>query len=134
MNYEDVELGDELPSEQPDVSMERIVQFTEAADQRFPRFTSHEAARAEGLPGALVPGIMSQALLAAMIHRWAPGCRITKLDTVFRAPIVVGTSPTVTGAVTDLDDEARTVEIDLTITAEDGRTGVLGTAIVTFAS
>ncbi|MDH3678342.1 MAG: hypothetical protein OEV40_00180, partial [Acidimicrobiia bacterium] len=100
----------------------------------FPRFTSHEAARAEGLPGALVPGIMSQALLAAMIHRWAPGCSIHRLDTVFRAPLVVGTKPTISGAVTDTDDDNRTAELDLTITAEDGRTGVLGTAIVSFTA
>ena len=134
MNYEDVELGDDLPTETPDVSMERVVAFTKAADQHFERFTSHEAARAEGLPGALVPGIMSQALLSAMIHRWAPGCHIAKLDTVFRAPLVVGTKPTISGAVTDTDDDNRTVEIDLTMVAEDGRTGVLGTAIVAFGS
>ncbi|MGI9594722.1 MAG: MaoC family dehydratase [Acidimicrobiales bacterium] len=133
MNYEDVELGDDLPTETPDVSMAKVVQFTEAAEQRFPRFTNHEAAKAEGLPGALVPGIMSQGLLAAMIHRWAPGSTVVSLDTVFRAPVVVDTRPTLTGAVTDTDDDNRTAEIDLTITTEDGRTGVLGTAVVAFA-
>lgn len=132
--YDEVELGDDLPTEHPDVSMERVVTFTEAAHQRFPRFTSHEAARAEGLPGALVPGIMSQALLAAMIHRWAPGSTIRKIDTVFRAPLIVGTTPTISGAVTDTDDDERTAELDLTITAEDGRTSVIGTAIVAFAA
>ena len=39
----------------------------------------------------------------------------------------------ITGAITDTDDEARTAEIDLTIAAEDGRTGVIGTAVVSFA-
>lgn len=133
MTYDDVELGDDLPTETPDVSMAKVVKFTKAADQEFVRFTSHEAAKAEGLPGALVPGIMSQGLLAAMIHRWAPGSHIVKLDTVFRAPVVVDTSPTLSGAVTDTDDDARTAEVDLTITTEEGRTGVLGTAIVSFA-
>jgi acyl dehydratase len=132
VRYEDVELGDELPTEQPDVSMEQVVRFTVAARQDFARFTDHEAARAEGLPGALVPGIMSQGLLAAMIHRWAPNCRILELDTVFRSPLVVGTAPTITGAVTSTDDDSRTAEVDLTIMAEDGRTGVLGTAVVAF--
>lgn len=133
MRYEDVELADELPTEHPDISMEKIVQFTGAAKMRFPRFIDHEFARSEGLPGALVPGIMSQGLLAAMIHRWAPGCRILSLDTVFRAPLIVGTVPTVSGAVTDTDDEARTVELDLTVTTDDGRTSVLGTATVAFS-
>jgi acyl dehydratase len=133
MNYEDVELGDDLPTEHPDVSMEMVRKFADAARQPFGRFIDHEAARAEGLPGALVPGIMSQGLLAAMIHRWAPGCRILKLDTVFRSPVLVDTKPTISGAVTGTDDEARTAEVDLTILAEDGRTGVLGTAIVAFS-
>lgn len=134
MNYSDVELGDDLPVEHPDISMERIEEFVDAANHRFERFVSHEAAKSEGLPGALVPGIMSQGLLAAMVHRWAPGSTITKLDTVFRGPLVVGTRPEITGAVTDTDDETQTAEIDLTITSEEGRTTVVGTALVTFAS
>jgi hypothetical protein len=75
---------------------------------------------------------MSQGFLAAMIHRWAPGCRITKIDTVFRTPIVVGSAPRCTGAVTDHDEETRTVEIDLTVVNDTGSTGVLGTAVVAF--
>ena len=31
MRYEDIELGDELPVEHPDISMEKILMFTEAA-------------------------------------------------------------------------------------------------------
>ena len=82
--------------------------------------------------GAIVPGIMSQGLLASMIHRWAPGSTIHKIDTVFRGTLLVDTEITMTGAVTDTDDHARTAEIDLTITAADGRTGVIGTAVVSF--
>ena len=74
MRIDDVELGDELPEERPDVSLETVRRFVKAAQMDFPRFTDHEHARAEGLPGAVIPGIMSQGQLAAMIHRWAPGC------------------------------------------------------------
>ena len=69
----DVEFGEDLPVFEPDTSLDNVIRFTEAAGWRGPRFTDHEAARKEGLPGALVPGIMSQGFLAAMIHRWAPG-------------------------------------------------------------
>ena len=51
MRIEDVELGDELPEERPDVSLETVRRFVKAAQMDFPRFTDHEAARAEGLPG-----------------------------------------------------------------------------------
>ncbi len=131
MRYSDVELGDDLPETHPDVSLEKVRQFVKSANLDFPRFTDHEFARKEGLPGALVPGIMSQGLLAAMIHAWAPGARIRKLDTVFRTPMVVGTNPICRGAVTDTDDEHQIVEIDLTVLDETGATThVLGTALV----
>jgi acyl dehydratase len=130
VKFSDVRLGDELPETHPDTSLEKVRQFVRAADMDFPRFTDHDAARREGLPGALVPGIMSQGFLAAMIHAWAPGARVRKLDTVFRNPIVVGTKATCAGAVTDVDEERRLAEIDLTMLDEHGVTTVLGTATV----
>ena len=41
--------------------------------------------------------------------------------------------PTDPDAVTDTDEERRTVEIDLTILAETGETAVMGTAVVALA-
>ncbi len=132
MRIDDVELGDELQEEHPDVSLETVRRFVRAAEMDFPRFTDHDAARAEGLPGAVIPGIMSQAHLAAMIHRWAPGCSILSLDTIFRTSMVVDTPVVCRGAVTDIGDDG-TVEIDVTtINETSGATGVLGTARVRF--
>jgi len=128
--YEDVEFGEELPEFTPDISMAKVVQFTEAAKMNFGRFTDHEEARKSGLPGAIVPGIMSQGILVALIHRWAPTAQIQKIDTVFRAPLVVDSAPSIRGVVTDMDDENRTLEIDLTLCNEEGETRVLGTALV----
>ena len=132
LSYDDVELGDDLPDESPDVSMSKVTAFCTAAKHVFERFVDHEAARKEGFPAAIVPGIMSQSLLLAMIHRWAPGCTVRKIDTVFRGSLLVDSNVTMSGAVTDTDDEARTAEVDLVITAEDGRTGVIGAAVVEF--
>jgi acyl dehydratase len=128
--FEDVEFGEELEACTPDVSMPSVMQFTEAAHMNFGRFTDHEAAKKSGLPGAIVPGIMSQGILVAMIHRWAPNADIQKIDTIFRAPLVVDSEPTFRGVVTDLDDETRIVEIDLTLSNEANETRVLGTARV----
>jgi acyl dehydratase len=130
MRISDVQVGDELPVTYPDVSLERVRLFVESTNMAFPRFTDHEKARREGLPGAIVPGIMSQGLLAAMIHTWAPGSEIRKLDTVFRNPIIVGSRATCAGAVTDVDTDQRLVELDITMHDEAGVTTVLGTAVV----
>ena len=129
-SFEDVEFGEDLPEVTPDVSMPRVLAFTETAAMSFSRFTNHEAAKKEGLPGAIVPGIMSQGILAAVIHAWAPDAEVLKLDTTFRQPVIVDSKPLCRGVVTDMNDEARTVEIDLTIANETGETRVVGTATV----
>jgi acyl dehydratase len=131
--FDQVELGDDLPELHPDVSLARVSRFAHNAQMRANRFTDHERARAEGLPGAIVPGIMSQGILAAMVHGWAPGCQIEQIDTVFRAPVLADSSPVCRGVVTDTDPERRTVQLDLTIENERGETRVMGTATVRLA-
>ena len=130
--FEDIEFGEELEELAPDVTMPTIHKFTKATHMTFGRFNDHEEARAAGLPGAIVPGIMSQGIMAAQIHAWAPGATILKLDTIFRAPVIVDSQPRCRGVVTDLREDERIVEIDLTLVNEDDETRVLGTALVAF--
>jgi acyl dehydratase len=129
-SYSDVGFGDELPAYEPDISMPMIVRFTETAHMNFGRFTDHEEARKSGLPGAIVPGIMSQGILVAMIHRWAPAAELLKIDTVFRAPVIVDSKARCAGVVTDMNDDEKIIEIDLTLVNEADETRVLGTASV----
>ena len=129
--FSQVELGDELPDLHPDVSMPVIYRFAhEAAYMPAARFIDHEGARKEGLPAAIVPGIMSQGLLASLVHRWCPEATILRIDTIFRAPVLVDSDPVCRGVVTATDEESRTVEIDLTIVNESDETRVVGTAPV----
>jgi len=126
----DVEFGAEIPTFTPDTSLENVKRFGKFVGWGGPRFTDHEAARKEGFPGALVPGVMSQGFLGAMIHRWAPSSEIVAIDTVFRAPVLVYEPHQIVGVVTDVDEEAGCVEIDITITNEAEETRVFGTATV----
>lgn len=129
-----VEFGEELPAFVPDTTLANVKKFAVAAGWNGPRFTDHEAARKEGLPGALVPGIMSQGFLSAMIHRWAPSAEVRMVDTVFRAPCIVDETYNINGVVTDIDEDSGEVEIDLTVTNEAGETRVFGTAKVLIPS
>ena len=128
--FEDVEFGDELPELEPDVSMPKVREFTAAARMQNSRFNDHEKARASGLPGAIVPGIMSQGIMVAQIHAWAPNARVLKIDTIFRAPLLVDSNPRCRGVVTDLREDERVAEIDLTMVNEEDETRVMGTALV----
>ena len=65
----DVEFGAELPTFEPDTRLETGARFAHLIGWGGPRFTDHEGAKKEGLPGAMIPGVMSQGYLVAMIHR-----------------------------------------------------------------
>ena len=126
--FGDVEFGEDLPSIDVDVSLPNVKDFAKAARMETGRFIDHEEARRNGLPGAIVPGIMSQGMLVALIHRWAPNAEILNVDTIFRAPLLVDSQPTASGVVTDIDEDARVIEIDLMLKNEKGETPVMGTA------
>ncbi len=126
--FEDVEFGEDLPEIKPDISLENVRLFARSALMMAGRFIDHEEARKAGLPGAIVPGIMSQGILVALIHRWAPNAKILHVDTIFRAPLIVDTKPTASGVVTDIDEETKVIEIDLMMKNEKGETPVVGTA------
>jgi acyl dehydratase len=126
--FQDVEFGEDLPEIQADISLENVKLFARSARMQAPRFIDHDAAREAGLPGAIVPGIMSQGILVALIHQWAPNAKILNVDTIFRAPLLVDTQPVASGVVTDIDDETKVIEIDLMLKNEKGETPVVGTA------
>ncbi len=124
----DVEFGVELPSFTPDTSLENMQHHGKYVGWGIGRFVDHDIARKEGFPGAIVPGVLSQGFLGAMIHRWAPNANITAIDTIFRAPVLVDHPHKITGVVTDINEEDGTVEIDISITNEAEETRVFGTA------
>ena len=126
--FQDVEFGEDLPEIQPDISLDTVKLFSKSSLMLAPRFTDHDAAREAGLPGAIVPGIMSQGILVALIHRWAPNATILNIDTIFRSPLIVDTKPVASGVVTDIDDDSKVIEIDLMLKNEKGETPVVGTA------
>lgn len=128
----EVEFGEEIPAFEPDTSLETVKTFAKLVGWGGARFSDHEAARKEGLPGAMVPGILSQGYLVAMIHRWAPDAEIKAIDTVFRAAVIADEKHTITGVVTDINEANRMVEVDITVANEKGETRVFGTATVEF--
>lgn len=128
----DVSFGEELPPFDPDTSLSLVTPFARAVGwgDGDGRFADHERARAQGLPGALVPGIMAMGFLTTMIHGWAPTGRITHVDTVFRAPLLADEPCHIGAVVTDIDEEAGIVELDLSVKNDAGETRIFGTARV----
>ncbi|MFT5393778.1 MAG: hypothetical protein ACI8PT_003982 [Gammaproteobacteria bacterium] len=127
----DVEFGHELEPFIPNTALTNTKAFADAVGYSGNgRFEDHDLAKKQGLPGALVPGIMGMAFLTSMIHHWSAAAKIEKVDTVFRAPMLADQPLTISAVVTDIDEETGLVELDLSIKNEKEETRVFGTANV----
>ena len=127
-NLQDVGFGEELPAYVPDTTLKRSAEFASIVGWEGARFSDHEKAKEEGLAGAMVPGILNQAYFSAMIHKWAPNATLLSIDTIFRAPVIADQAYTMQATVTDIDENAGIIEIDLIMSNEKKETRVLGTA------
>lgn len=128
----DVEFGAELDPFEPDTSLSAARQFAQAVGWGTGggRFDDHELARKQGLPGALVPGLLAMGFLTTMIHRWAPTAKVQHIDTVFRAPLLADEVCHLSAVVTDIEEETGIVELDLSAKNSADETRVFGTASV----
>ena len=135
--YDEVELGDELAPVERVATDQAVLDFCKVwIDPRTGgftgRFTDDEAARAEGLPGAMVPGIMSMAYMAQFLSRWAEGGSLKKLDVVFRQVVLHEQPLRLVGVVTDKNrvGDENLVECDVSLENADGERLVSGQGTV----
>jgi len=81
----------------------------------------------------ITPGNMSMGLLATLIESWAGAGALTRLGTTFRGLVLPDRTIRLCGAVTQKDDDARTVELDVWLESDEGERLVIGTASVKLA-
>lgn len=85
---DDIAVGDLLGPLQKILTASIVAKFCTVWGRKPPnRFTDDEIARKEGLQAAIVPGIMSLALVSNLLTTWAPGGHVRRLETLFRRPV-----------------------------------------------
>ena len=136
--FEDVEPGYELPALVREPTREQLDAFTKVWGSGIGRFTSDDAARAEGFSGVILPGNMTMAFLAQFLTEWAgPAGKLMRLDVDFRRSVQPGDRLTCAGIVTDTettdDGESRAV-LDVYIETQKGERALQGTAQVVLPS
>ena len=131
--WDEVSEGDEIGPITRLLSKDEVRAYARACGVYFPRFTDDEGARQEGLPGMITPGNMSMGLLATLIESWAGAGALTRLGTTFRGLVLPDRIIRLCGAVTQKDDDARTVELDVWLESDEGERLVIGTASVKLA-
>ena len=130
MTFADVEEGDELPPEELFLSKDAVRAYAAASGIAFPRFTDDEGARREGLPGMIAPGNMSMGLLASRLERWAGPGALVRLGVTFRGLVLPDRTVRLFAVVTQKDDQARRVEVDVWMESDECERLVIGTASV----
>lgn len=131
--YDEVEVGDEIGPLSKKPTLEQVKAFCRAYGVAEPnRFTDMEAARREGVPHLIIPGIMSMAFLSQLVTGWASNITLKKLDVIFRAPVKHEETIQCRGLVTDKEvrDGQNCVECDLYVENSQGQRAVTGKAIV----
>ena len=128
--FDDVIEGDEIGPVTRLLSKDEVRAYARACEVYFPRFTDDEGARQEGLPGMITPGNMSMGLLATLINGWAGAGSLRRLGTTFRGLVLPDRTIRLCGAVTQKDEAARTVELDVWLESDEGERLVVGTASV----
>ncbi len=128
--FDEVFEGDEIGPITRLLSKDEVRAYARACGVFFPRFTDDEGARQEGLPGMITPGNMSMGLLATLIESWAGAGALRRLGTTFRGLVLPDRTIRLCGAVTQKDDDARIVELDVWLESDEGERLVIGTASV----
>lgn len=121
--------GDALtPTSIGPISQTDIVRFAGAGGDFNPLHHDLEVARAAGFERPIAMGQFSAGLVAAALSDWAGIAAVRRLEVRFRAPVPIGATLTITGAVTQVTDDIATLE--LAATRDDGVVAIVGSADV----
>ena len=135
--FEEIELDDEIGPLEKVATDEEVLNFCNMWGDREPsRFTDQAIAEKSRLPGTIIPGIMSMALMANLLTDWAGPTGVKDLDLVFRQPVPHNKPLKIMATVTDTrqEDGENLVECDIMMTGAEGERYVGGTALLSLPS
>lgn len=128
--------GMELPtSVVNDLCVEDFVRYAGASGDFHPLHYDRDVAERTGREAPVAQGMLIAGIASATVTRWLGIERIRSFSTRFTDIVWEGDSVSVTGEVDDVseDPSGMTVEVNLSVTAEDGREVVTGSATAAFA-
>ncbi|MFF4184418.1 MaoC family dehydratase [Streptomyces sp. NPDC001691] len=140
IRYEDVEPGTELPAQSFPVSRATLVQYAGASGDFNPIHWNEKFAKEVGLPDVIAHGMFTMAAAVRVVTDWVGDpAAVTEYGVRFTKPVVVPNDET--GALIEvsakvaakLDDEARTVRVDLTAMSAGQKVLGMSRAVVRLA-
>lgn len=140
ISYDEVEAGTELPAQSFPVSRAALVEYAGASGDFNPIHWNERFAREVGLPDVIAHGMFTMASAIRVVTDWTgdPGA-VVEYGVRFTKPVVVpdddkGAVIEVTAKVAaKLDDQERTVRVDLTAIADGQKVLGMSRAVVRLA-
>ncbi|WP_055556055.1 MaoC family dehydratase [Streptomyces sp. NBRC 110028] len=140
VSYDAVEVGTELPGRTFPVNRADLIRYAGASGDFNPIHWNEKFAKEVGLPDVIAHGMFTMAEAIRVVTDWIgdPGA-IADYGVRFTKPVVVPNDDK--GAIIEvaakvaakLDDEARTVRVDLTATSEGQKVLGMARAVVRLA-
>lgn len=132
-DFDALAVGDVVAERDVHLTRDSLVRYAGASGDFNPIHYRDDVATGVGLPGVIAHGMLTMGLAVQPVVDWVGDpARVSDYQVRFTRPVVVdpeaGADVSVSAKVGELDAEARTARVDLTVTF-DGRT-VLGKAQV----
>ncbi|WHM37198.1 MaoC family dehydratase [Streptomyces sp. BPTC-684] len=140
IRYEDVETGTELPAQSFPVSRATLVQYAGASGDFNPIHWNEKFAKEVGLPDVIAHGMFTMASAIRVVTDWVGDpAAVVEYGVRFTKPVVVPNDEA--GALVEvsakvaakLDDEAKTVRVDLTAMSAGQKVLGMSRAVVALA-
>ena len=113
------------------ITQEDIARYARASGDDNPIHVDAEAARAIGLPGPVVQGMLMMAYADQALVRWFSEGRIGKLSCRFAAPLLAGDTLTISGRVVQVGAPEGQVTLRLMLRNGSAKVVAMGEATVT---
>lgn len=134
-DYASLKEGDEIPALTLRPNLEQVIRYC-AIGWVFPKlFYDEAAARAQGMPGLMVPGPLKLGFLYRVVEEWLGDAGFVKqVRAAHRRPDLQGREIVVAGHVARKyeEDGKKRADLELAVINEDGAPSVRGFAVVEF--
>ncbi len=113
--FDDVKVGDALPPLPIELSTSLIVAGAVASQDYTPVHHDKEAAQAAGMQDVFMNILTTNGLVSRFVTDWAgPDARVTNLSVKLGTPNLPGDTMTLTGSVSEKDEDAGAVMVEVT--------------------
>jgi acyl dehydratase len=132
-NFEDVNVGDELPALQlAAVDRTTLALFAGASGDHNPIHIDIDVARRAGLPDVFAQGMLGMAWLGRLVTSWAPQSQLRRFDVRFQGITHLGNELRCTGKIVEklVCEGESCVRLELLSVNQFGQSKIAGEALV----